>query len=88
MEISLLGLGEKVNNEGLLYSESQGRIVVSVNPKKAKKFEEIMKKCFCVKAGKVTKEKSLVIKDKQDKKIIDLKLDKMFKSYQERLAKY
>ena len=88
MVVDLAGVGEKIDNEELLYSESQGRIVVSVDPKKAKKFEEMMKKCFCVEIGKVTKKKRLVIRDGGGEMVVDLGLDKMLKNYKERLAKY
>lgn len=88
MEVGLSGLGEKIDEEKSLYSESQGRIVVSVNPKKARRFEEVMRKCFWVKIGKVTKKKRLVIRNGRDKLVVDLDLDKMLKGYKERLSKY
>ena len=88
MEVGLSGLGEKIDEEKSLYSESQGRIVVSVNPKKTRRFEEVMRKCFWVKIGKVTKKKRLVIRNGRDKLVVDLDLDKMLKGYKERLSKY
>ena len=88
VELSLDKLGEKVEGEALLYSESTGRIVVSVNPKKAKKFEETMKGCFWVKAGGVVEEKRLVIRNGKNETVINLEVESMLKSYRERLAKY
>jgi len=47
-----------------LFSESQGRILVSVSPKNIKEFEKIVKNIPCAKIGKVSKDEKVIIIDK------------------------
>jgi phosphoribosylformylglycinamidine synthase II len=60
-------LGVKINLEGALgvdaklFSESQGRILVSVNPRNSKKFEKLVSNISCHKLGLVTKDSRVVI---------------------------
>ncbi len=68
-----LGLGAEIdlsliNNtcpddvDSLLYSESAGRFIVSVDPEKAARFEEVMKGTIHAKAGRVRGDKRFIIK--------------------------
>jgi phosphoribosylformylglycinamidine synthase len=51
IDISPLG---SIRADKILFSESQGRILVSVDPKKADKFESVMKGCKVSKIGSVS----------------------------------
>ncbi|MDP9249252.1 MAG: AIR synthase-related protein [bacterium] len=62
-----------------LFSESQGRIVVSVAPKNAAVFEKIMKNIPHARVGKVTGGDKFIISD--GKKIVDTSVKKLHKIY-------
>jgi len=64
-----------------LFSESQGRIVVSVSQKNIKVFEQFMKGISVSKIGRITKNKKLIITGLNNKKIIDIKISEIAKSY-------
>ena len=63
-----------------LFSESQGRILVSVTPKNMVSFEKIIKKIYYVKMGKVGKNGKVVIKDGKNK-IVETDVKKLYKIY-------
>ncbi|MBI3305924.1 phosphoribosylformylglycinamidine synthase [Candidatus Nomurabacteria bacterium] len=52
-----------------LFSESQGRILISVSPKNIKAFEKIMEKISCAKIGKVEKNGKVIVKNGEHKVI-------------------
>ncbi|MEK9181422.1 MAG: AIR synthase-related protein [Patescibacteria group bacterium] len=62
-----------------LFSESQGRILVSVTPRNVAQFEKIMKNISYAKIGKVGKDGKLIILDK--KKVVDTDVKKLYKIY-------
>jgi phosphoribosylformylglycinamidine synthase II len=72
--------GTASNIDAKLFSESQGRIVVSVAKSNTKAFENLVKNIPCVKIGSVSKDKNFVIKNGKDK-IVDTKVDQISKSY-------
>lgn len=63
-----------------LFSESQGRILVSVSPKNTKQFEKIMGKISYVKLGKVEKNSKIIITDK-GKKVVETNVKKLYNIY-------
>lgn len=63
-----------------LFSESQGRVVVSVAKKNAKTFESLVKNISFTKIGVVSASKELIIKDGKQK-IVSTKVDALAKSY-------
>ncbi len=71
-----------------LFSESQGRILVSVSPKNAKKFEKTMSEVSCTNLGKVTKDGKLIVFGENKKKIISgdvKKLNKIYHGFSEKM---
>ena len=62
-----------------LFSESQGRILVSVSPKNVSAFEKMCIGISYVKLGKVTKDEKFIITD--DKKIIETSVKKLHTIY-------
>ena len=62
-----------------LFSESQGRILVSVSPKNIRAFEKIIKDIPYAKLGKVANSDKLIISD--NKKIIQTSVKKLHKIY-------
>lgn len=72
--------GTASNIDAKLFSESQGRIVVSVAKNNMKVFENLVKNIPYTKIGQVTSGKEFIIKNGKDK-IIDTKVDQISKSY-------
>jgi len=64
-----------------LFSESQGRILVSVARKDVKKFEKIAQKIPCNQIGEVTKDGKFIISDEKNKKVIADNVKKMHDLY-------
>ncbi len=75
-------------NYEALFSESQGRILVSVDPKKTQEFEKLMTGNTIGKIGKVTDKSELIIKDRADKKILSLNLNQAEKAYKKTFKNY
>lgn len=72
--------GSAATIDAKLFSESQGRIVVSIAPKNVKAFEKMMAKVLYAKIGIVTKDKNFVIKN-AGKKVVSQKVAKLHKAY-------
>lgn len=82
IEISLNNLPGKVSrNDFALFSESQGRILVTVNPKNKNVFETVMKGNQIKKIGRVTNNQQFTIKGLNNKTIVHLDIDQIEKSY-------
>lgn len=64
-----------------LFSESQGRILVTINSENQNLFEKIFTKIPKVLIGKVTDEKTIFIRSNSNKKIVSLNLDNALKNY-------
>jgi phosphoribosylformylglycinamidine synthase len=63
-----------------LFSESQGRILVSVPPKNIKAFEKIVRNITCTKLGKVSKDHKVIITD-AGKKVVETNVQKLHAIY-------
>lgn len=88
-----LGLGEVKGNEVLrndiiLYSESQGRFVASVNPALQNEFEECFKDLPLARIGRVREDQKIVITGTEGKRIINTDLSEMNYFYRKTLKKY
>ncbi len=68
------------NIDAKLFSESQGRILVTVAKKYSKTFEKMMKGVACKKIGSVTTGKKFIIKNGKDV-IVNTTVDALSKSY-------
>ena len=73
-------VGNASHIDAKLFSESQGRVLVSVAKNNVKDFENLVKNISYTKIGNVSKQKAFVIKDGRNK-IIDTKIDAITKSY-------
>jgi phosphoribosylformylglycinamidine synthase len=89
INISLKNLSGKTSRDDFaLFSESQGRIIVSINPKNKKQFEKIMKGSVCKQIGKVINTDMIRIKGKDNKLIVNLKLQSALKTYKSTFKEY
>jgi phosphoribosylformylglycinamidine synthase II len=89
LDITLKNIVGNVNSDDhTLYSESQGRILVTIAKENKIDFEKIMGKIAYRQIGKVNKKAKLVIKGLTGNEIINLDLDKMTKAYRETFKDY
>lgn len=72
--------GNAMSADAKLFSESAGRILVSVSPENVSQFEKIIKGISCVKMGKVEKNGKVIIIDGKTK-IIDSNVKKLHDIY-------
>jgi phosphoribosylformylglycinamidine synthase len=78
-EISIENIGKGYADDHTLFSESQGRILVSINPKNKKVFETAMKNQPIYLLGKVVKERIKI--SNKDKKIADIGVNDALNAY-------
>jgi len=77
-------ISDKTDNDHILFSESQSRIVVTVDPLKKEKFEKHFKKNQLSLIGKIIKSKKIIFKmDNKDQFEIDI--NSLNKSYKKEL---
>ncbi len=87
--IDLKQICTNVNRDDIaLYSESQGRILVTIAAENKTAFEKIFEENSFALVGKVTKEPHIIIKGLQGHKIINLELDEAVKTYRETFKDY
>ena len=79
-DISIKDLPGRIKSlDAKLFSESQGRILVSVAPENTKKFEKIMRGTSCARLGMVSKNGKMIIID--TKKVVDTDVKKLYTIY-------
>jgi len=89
LNLSLKNLsGEFSRNDYALFSESQGRIIITIDPKNKKQFETIMESNVFSQIGKVTKNKAIIIKNKKGETIVNLDLKLALKNYKSTFKNY
>ncbi|MDB5204897.1 MAG: Phosphoribosylformylglycinamidine synthase [Candidatus Taylorbacteria bacterium] len=81
-EIELKKISKKTSGDDrALFSESQGRILVSINPKNKKTFEDIMKGNSFTQIGKVSKDSKFIIKGRDGNEIVNAGIDALLTDY-------
>lgn len=89
LKISLNEISKKIaRNDYVLFSESQGRILVTINPKNKKLFEENFKNNYFKQIGLVTKEPRLIINGTNNKNIVNLSITQIEKNYKSTFKKF
>ena len=73
--------GNYSNIDSALFSESQGRILVSVSNKNVKEFEKLMKGITYAKLGKIKDDDKFIITDKKGIRVVDTNIKKLFNLY-------
>lgn len=87
--VSLRNLpGKASRDDCILFSESQGRIIVTIDPKNKKKFEKIMEGNSFALIGKVLENKSIIIKGLKGRVIVRTDIDEASKSYRKTFEGY
>lgn len=89
IKVSLDNLpGQTSRNDFALFSESQGRFLVTVNLKNKKLFEKIMKGNQIKQIGQVINKPQIIIKGLDNKMIVNLSLDRVEKAYKSTFKNY
>ncbi|MDO8639716.1 MAG: phosphoribosylformylglycinamidine synthase subunit PurL [bacterium] len=89
IDVSLEKISEKINRDDFVFfSESQGRIIATINPVNKKMFEKIMKGNSFLLIGEVTDNNKLVIKGSDEKTIIKADVEELLKSYKSKFKDY
>ena len=89
LDVSLKNLAGKVSRDDFaLFSESQGRIVATVNPENKTRFEKIMKGNSFSKIGKVTSDGFITIKGLNNKIIVKTTVKEALESYRKTFKDY
>jgi phosphoribosylformylglycinamidine synthase len=79
--------GEYRREDFALYSESQGRLVVTVNPKNAEAFHKAMGTNRIMPVGVITPDNHFTI-DSHGKRIVQTSIEEMIKSYKSTFKDY
>ena len=89
VDISLKNLpGTASRDDFRLYSESQGRILVTVAPGYKDKFERIMEERAFSHIGQVTDNDSFLIRGQSGKEMVNTSTNLLLKSYKSTLGEY
>ena len=89
MEVDLKKVPGKFKRDDYgLYSESQGRIIVTISPHHKEELEKIMKNNPIRRIGKVSDNGKFTIKGKSGKTIIDTDINKLLKAYKSTFRNY
>ncbi|MFA4891193.1 MAG: AIR synthase-related protein [Candidatus Gracilibacteria bacterium] len=80
IDISKVPTKESLRNDYLLFSETQSRFLVTINPKNKARFEKVLAKHIFAEIGRVIEGPSLIIKN-SDKEIINLSIKDLDKAY-------
>lgn len=91
LDVSLENLptnGSVTRDDFALYSESQGRFVVTIAPQYKEKFESLMKGNSYACIGRVTDSKEMIIKGLNGKEVVKLGLDQASNSYRSTFRGY
>ncbi|MBC2694716.1 MAG: phosphoribosylformylglycinamidine synthase, partial [Desulfobacteraceae bacterium] len=70
-------------NDKILFSESAGRFIVSIDPKNREVFEDIFKDLPCACVGKITGRPDFVVKGIDSKVIISVSVDSLKTAWKE-----
>lgn len=88
VEISLEKLPGKQDRDDIaLFSESQGRAVVTINPENKKQFESLMKAVQFKLIGKVT-QRDILVRDSKNKPLINISINEALKDYKKTFKDY
>ena len=84
MDVSLEKLPGAVSRDDFaLYSESQGRVVVTVAPQYQERFEQRMLGNACAQIGVIRSDPLFMIRNKERKEIIRVNLENLLEAYRE-----
>jgi phosphoribosylformylglycinamidine (FGAM) synthase-like enzyme len=88
IDISLWKLPGDVRHNSALFTESSGRILVSINPKNEKEFEKIFKSSQIAKIGSVRKDNKIMISGIKNESIVSTTVDKALENYRSTFKGY
>jgi len=88
-DVSLVKISKHTSADDMtLFSESQGRILVSIAPQNKAAFEKAMKDISCTLIGKVTDDQMLKIQGRSKKDIVNIRVAQALTAYKSTLKNY
>lgn len=89
IDVSLKDLPGKVDNDQkALFSESTGRILLTINPDEKQKFESLMKGVKFAKIGEVSRIDAIKIKGLSGKEVVSVKVGEVLENYRKRFREW
>ena len=89
MEVSLEDLCEKpLRDDFTLFSQSQGRIVVTIDPKNKQRFESVMSVNLYTQVGVIREDEQFIVRGIEGTDVINTNLNLMEKSYKSTFKDY
>ena len=89
LEVALKDIPSRTRRQDFtLFSESQGRIAVTVSPKNSGKFEEMMKGNVFAKIGKVTRSDKIIIQGRNNESLVNISLNQPERAYKSTFRDY
>jgi phosphoribosylformylglycinamidine synthase len=82
VDLAAVPTPKALSDDQLLYSESAGRFIVTVDPKKQGAFEDLFKGLSLAVIGRVTQEPSLLVRSTHGDSIIELTVPQLKKAWQ------
>ncbi len=88
-DVSLKNLPGKFSRDDFgLFSESQGRIIATINPANKKRWEKLMKGNSFALIGKVTNDDKITVRGKNNRTIINVKVGQALRNYKKTFKDY
>ncbi len=75
-------------NDFLLFSETQSRFIVTIDPKRKEEFEEHFKDFKIAEIGKITEEQNLIINGLDGTEVINTNLETLNENYRKLFKNY
>jgi len=89
LDISLENLPGRVTRDDFaLYSESQGRVVVTIAPQNRARFEELMQGKAFAQLGEITDKELFMIRGRKRNLVVETAVENLLQSYRARFERY
>ncbi len=88
LDVSLLPGAGSLRNDIALFSESQGRLLVTINPKNREKFEELFSALPLACAGTVREDDAVIINSADCGRIVNTRIGSLLEVYKNRFADF
>ncbi|OGG16572.1 phosphoribosylformylglycinamidine synthase II [Candidatus Gottesmanbacteria bacterium RIFCSPHIGHO2_02_FULL_39_11] len=88
VDVSLKGIADNLRTDTILFSESQGRIILTIDPKNKMKFENVFKNISHFLIGKAREDNKCIIKSNRGETIVNSDCNILLKSYRSTFKDY
>jgi len=88
LDLAAVPAKDTLRHDELLYSESQGRLLVTVDPARRAEFESMMGECPRACVGEVMENRRFVVTGRQGKLVLESDVDVMLEHYRSRFRRF